>query len=136
MQSRKPHLYSSPSVDGSSIPQLKGGRCVCGYVFFPWQAYGCEKCGATGEALQQVMLEGKGELVASARVLMHAKEDRKPPFVVASVRLDAGPVVRALLAEDTKEARPVGQRMQACLVQVAQSDTGEPLGELRFSPAH
>jgi uncharacterized OB-fold protein len=135
MQSLKPHLYTDTSAHEGARPQLKGGRCQCGYVFFPYQVYGCEKCGATGDALAPVLLDGAGQLVASARVLIHHSPARKPPFVVASVKLDAGPVVRALLAHDTTETLPVGKRMNACLVETAQGEAGTPLGELRFAPA-
>lgn len=136
MQALKPTLYTVPSEDGSSVPQLRGGRCACGYVFFPMQTYGCEKCGRTGAALTPTLLEGKGTLVASARVLMHARKDREPPFVVVSVKLDAGPVVRTLLAEDTAEHLPVGLPVEACLVEVGKSDSGETLVDLRFAPVH
>jgi len=32
---------------GSDDVVLHGGACECGYVFFPMQTYGCEKCGGT-----------------------------------------------------------------------------------------
>src|SRR4051812_34918190 len=111
MEPSKPHLYTSDPGDGTG-PRLKGGTCSCGYVFFPWQTYGCEKCGATGGALSATLLEGKGTLVSSSRVHIHANPSRTAPFVVTAVRLDSGPVVRALLAEDTEEIFPVGQPMQ------------------------
>jgi uncharacterized OB-fold protein len=133
MESRKPALYTAPLESGSSVPQLKGGRCACGYVFFPMQTFGCERCGATGSSLQAQLLEGRGRLVSSARVLMHAADNRKPPFAVATVKLDSGPVLRTLFADHTEESLPVGTRVQACLVEVARSDSGDPIGELRFS---
>jgi uncharacterized OB-fold protein len=135
MESRQPALYAASPGDSSSVAQLRGGRCVCGYVFFPLQAFGCEKCGATGESLQVQLLEGRGRVVSSAQVLMHAGENRKPPFTVAAVQLDSGPVVRTLLAGGARESLPVGTRVQACLVEVARSESGEPLGELQFTPS-
>jgi uncharacterized OB-fold protein len=135
MESRKPALYTAPLKNGSSVPQLKGGRCACGYVFFPMQTFGCERCGATGSYLQAQLLEGRGRLVSSARVLMHPSDNRKPPFAVATVKLDSGPVLRTLFADDTEESLPVGTRVQACLVEVARSDSGDPIGELRFTPS-
>jgi uncharacterized OB-fold protein len=66
---------------------------------------------------------------------MHAGDSRKAPFAVAAVKLDAGPVVRTLFADDIKESLPTGTRVQACLVEVAQSDSGVPIGELRFTCA-
>lgn len=135
MQPAKPLLYTA-SPGGAAPPRLKGGACRrCGYVFHPQQSHGCERCGSTGDALQPQLLEGTGELVASVRVLIHADAERAPPFVVVSVKLDAGPVVRTLLAQDSTQNLAVGTRMQACLVEVARSAGGDAaLGELRFFP--
>lgn len=133
MRALKPDLYSVPQGP-SSIPQLHGGRCRCGYVFFPMQTYGCEKCGAAGEALTPSALDARGALVASARVLLHAAKDRTPPFVVVSVKLDAGPVVRSLLAQDRAERLPIGTRMQGLVAEVGRADDGEALVDLRFAP--
>lgn len=133
MQLLKPGLYAASTAAGEP-PVLRGGRCACGYVFFPMQTYGCEKCGST--ELVPVDLAGRGRLVASARVLLHARPDRQPPFVVISVRLDDGPVVRTLLAQDTEKVLAADTPMTASLVQVATTESGEPVADLRFSPAH
>ncbi|MCO5119709.1 MAG: zinc ribbon domain-containing protein [Burkholderiaceae bacterium] len=134
MQALKPELYALPEVGGEP-PMLKGGRCGrCGYTFFPMQAYGCERCGST--ELAPVSLVGHGRLVASARVLLHARPERQPPFVVVAVRLDDGPMVRTLLAQDTEEPLPVDTPMATCTVAAGQSESGEPLVDLRFAPEH
>ena len=131
MQSLKPELYGPPQTTGD-VPTLSGGRCRCGYTFFPMQTYGCERCGST--ELAPVALAGHGRLVASARVLLHARPERQPPFVVVAVRLDDGPLVRALLAEDTEEQLPVDIAMTARMVPVGTTESGEPLVDLRFAP--
>jgi uncharacterized OB-fold protein len=133
MRALKPDLYTVPEAP-SSPPQLHGGRCRCGYVFFPMQTYGCEKCGAPGDALTPALLDGQGTLVASARVLLHAAKDRTPPFVVVSVKLDAGPVVRSLLEHDRADRLPIGTRMRGLVAGVGPADDGEPLVDLRFAP--
>jgi uncharacterized OB-fold protein len=132
----KPLLYTLPDEGGNGLPQLCGGHCQCGHVFFPMQTYGCEKCGSTGDALRPTLLPAQGTLVASARVLLHARKDRQPPFVVVSVRLDDGPVVRTLLAEDSEAVLPVGAAMHARLVEVGRAESGEPIVDLRFVQAH
>lgn len=129
----KPSLYTISPDASNGVPFLRGGRCTCGHVFFPMQRYGCERCGRHGEALQETLLAGHGTLVASARVRLHAGPERKAPFVVVSVKLDQGPVLRALLAEDTEETLPIGQSMSGCLVEVGKTDDGEPLADLRFA---
>lgn len=133
MQALKPDLYTVTA--GSVAPQLRGGRCGCGHVFFPMQTYGCERCGRSGEALKPALLDGTGTLVASARVLLHAGKSRVAPFVVVSVKLDAGPVVRTLLADDREAPLPIGSRLAARLVEVGQAETGrEAVVDLRFAP--
>lgn len=132
MQALKPDLYTVTA--GAVIPQLRGGRCTCGHVFFPMQTYGCERCGRTGEALAPALLDGTGALVASARVLLHAGKSRAAPFVVVSVKLDAGPVVRTLLADDREAPLPIGTRLVARLVEVGRGEAGEAVVDLRFAP--
>jgi uncharacterized OB-fold protein len=127
----KPSLYTVPS--DAAPPSLLGGRCRCGYVFFPMQTYGCEKCGATGDALQPAALPATATLVASARVLLHANKSRTAPFVVVSARLDDGPVVRTLLDEDTAETLPIGAALRGRLVEVSRDEAGEPVVDLRFA---
>ncbi len=134
MKALKPELYLLPE-GGVGLARLKGGRCACGHVFFPMQTYGCEVCGRTGDALEPTLLEGRGSLVASARVLLHAAKDRRTPFVVASIRLVDGPVVRTLLAEDRTERLPVGTPMQTCVVEVGRTESDEAIVDLRFTPA-
>lgn len=76
---------------------LNGGRCrACGYIWFPFQSYGCESCGAMGDELVETALSPEGAVEASATVHLHGDPQRPAPFVVAAVRLDAGPLVRAL----------------------------------------
>jgi len=133
-QALKPALYTQPA-DACAPPMLRGGRCNhCGYVFFPMQTYGCERCGAMGDALQPASLAARGVLVASARVLYHVRRNRVPPYVVVSVKLDTGPVVRSLLAEDTTATLPVGITMVGHMVQVDQM-AGAAVYDLRFSCA-
>jgi len=96
------------------------------------QAYGCENCGRFGEALQQEALAGRGTLLASAVVHLHADKSRAAPFTVVKVALDTGPVVRSLLAPDCAEVAP-GQRLVTTLVEVGRSESGEPVMDLRFT---
>jgi len=131
----KPALYTLPP-NACTSPMLNGGRCRnCGYVFFPMQTYGCERCGATGDTLQAAALPAKGTLVASARVLHHVRKNRTPPYVVASVKLDDGPIVRTLLAEDTTAPLAAGAPMQGQLIPVDQSAADAPVLDLRFTLA-
>jgi uncharacterized protein len=94
---------------------LTGGRCVCGYVFYPHQSYGCEQCGS--QVIEEIKLSGFGTVLASVRVHRHTKPDPSVPFIIATVMLDEGPVFRGLL----ESAEPVfaDTQVQAVLVHTA-----------------
>ncbi|HMN71932.1 MAG TPA: hypothetical protein PKA55_08690 [Rhodoblastus sp.] len=128
----KSQLYSEGDPDGRSAdPVLRGGRCRCGYVFFPMQTYGCERCGGHGDALTPQALSTNGVLLASAVVHIHADKSRPTPFTIVKIALDDGPVVRTLLADDSGEIA-IGRRMKAKLTPVQQGD-GETVFDLRFT---
>jgi uncharacterized OB-fold protein len=116
----KPELYAAdPSQAGVAV--LRGGRCKCGHVFFPMQRYGCEKCGRATADLQTVDLKGQGVLAASVTVHLHARPERVAPFTVGSIKLDDGPVLRALLTGPLDNLAP-GCRMVATLTAVGSTD--------------
>ncbi len=104
----KPTLYAR---DPAGNVVLLGGKCACGHVFFPFQTFGCERCGLVDP--QPWELAGVGRLVASAMVHLHADVSRPAPFTVGTVALDDGPVVRTLLTEPVPTA---GSRVRAVLV--------------------
>ncbi|WP_143278187.1 hypothetical protein [Bradyrhizobium sp. UFLA03-84] len=131
----KPGLYSEGSSDrdGTTV-RLRGGRCHCGYVFFPMQTYGCERCGSYGDALTPCELSAEGTLLAEATVHLHADKNRLAPFTIVKVALDDGPVIRTLLADDSAPVAP-GQRVTGRLVPTTQNESGETVLDLRFSIA-
>ena len=127
----KPALYrASGSAAEPGHPTLLGGACACGYVFFPLQAYGCERCG--GADLQPRTLSGAGRLLASARVHLHPGKGREAPFTVVAVELEDGPIVRTLADGDAAELQP-GIRMVTVLAPVIDLEGSGRL-DLRFTP--
>ena len=128
----KPALYRAEgSTAAPDHPALLGGACAdCGYVFFPLQAYGCERCG--GLHLEPRVLSGTGRLQASARVQLHPGKGREAPFTVGAVALDDGPIVRTLI-EDDGARLPTGTRLVSRLDPVTDSE-GVPRLDLRFTP--
>jgi len=94
-------------VSRPSLP-LVGGKCSCGYVFFPMQTFGCEMCGRNGNELTPITLSGRGRVVSKAVVHIHADPKRPPPFAVAVVELEEGPQIRALLADPPSESAEPG----------------------------
>jgi uncharacterized OB-fold protein len=122
----KPALYA---VSSDSEPVLLGGTCTCGHTFFPMQTYGCERCGRFGDALTPKPLSGRGRLIAAATVHTHTDPKRSAPFVVGTIALDDGPVVRTLL-DGPLERVPQGRRVRAVLSRIV-TERGEAL-DLRF----
>jgi uncharacterized OB-fold protein len=108
----KPALYARGD-DGK--PVLLGGRCECGHVFFPMQTFGCERCGKFGPALQPFSLRGSGQLRSAATVHVHADPSRSAPFVIGTIALDDGPVIRTLLISAVPDHEAPGTRVEAVL---------------------
>jgi uncharacterized protein len=136
----KPELYRREgTLSHPHAPALLGGRCErCGYVFFPLQHYGCEQCGAPGDALHPHALSGRGTLDASAPVHLHSRPGRQAPFTVVAVHLHDGPRVRTLLGAGTTAGNVVsGAEMVATLeeVVVPGSEPAATALDLRFVPA-
>jgi uncharacterized OB-fold protein len=128
----KPALYASEgTASDSNHPAIQGGACSCGYVFFPMQTFGCERCGST--ALKPRALSGRGKLIASALVHLHAGKHRTAPFTVGTIRLDDGPIVRTLLIDDDKPFHH-GDAVVTTLVEVRDAE-GNTKRDLRFARA-
>ena len=72
-------------------------------------------------------LSGRGTLLASTVVHLHADKARPAPFTIGKVALAEGPVVRTLLAVSDIEIAP-GTEMKAVLVPIE----GDKL-DLRFA---
>ena len=126
----QPELYRA---EGPEPPSLSGKRCtVCGHVFFPPHPYGCDACGASAEKIETVELAGTGTLRAFATV--HPQRVAHAPFTVASIELDRGPTIRALLTCATDEELSIGDRVHAVRVSRGTGAEGRQVLELRFTP--
>jgi len=131
----KPALYAR---DSAGVPWLLGGRCECGYVFFPMQRYGCERCGRNGPALSSVSLRAAGVLLASSLVHLHADKRRATPFTVGTIALDEGPVVRTLLIAGPPAQAPaqgsnrVPIRVKGIFIPIEHGDSATAAADLRF----
>jgi uncharacterized OB-fold protein len=126
----KPALYRRAGTDvRPDRPALLGGACACGYVFFPFQQYGCEKCGSLD--LEPRALSGAGRLLAFARVHLHAGKGREAPFTIGSIRLDDGPIVRTLIEGD-EAGLQTGAAMVTTLAPVTDAEGAARL-DLRFT---
>lgn len=82
---------------------------ACDMTRYPAQTYGCEQCGAHGEALRQVDLAARG--VISSWATVHAHRTIPAPYTVVEVTLDDGPLVRGLLDPATRAT--AGTRVEA-----------------------
>jgi uncharacterized OB-fold protein len=126
-----PDLYRG--AGGDSV-ELLGIECAkCGFVAFPRQRYGCEKCGAAGEALRDVALRSDGTLASYATVHMHQAKTIAAPFVIGEIALDAGPTVRATMVEADDAAMRIGARVRGRLHPAPAAPDAPPKLELRFA---
>ena len=109
---------------------MVGHRCsVCGLVAFPPDPYGCQNCGASEDALEEVELEAAGSLRAMATVHRHHQDHPATPFTVGIIELVDGPVIKAIVQG---EEASVGSRVEGKLVPTEITDNGTQLGDLYF----
>ena len=95
-----PTLYR----EGDPAPVLFATHCTaCARVSFPRQAFGCEGCGAHGEAMAPVEIQARGTLLSFAAVRKHMGADIAAPFTIGEIRLDDGPVIRCTLDDGSHE---------------------------------
>ncbi|MEM5516453.1 OB-fold domain-containing protein [Henriciella sp. AS95] len=118
--------------DEEMPPRLKGQRCgSCDRVAFPPNPYGCETCGAFGAQVEEQLLAGKGRLLAFVTTHHANQRDISVPYTIASIALEDGPVVRALMNTPTDSALKVNDAVESVLVG-RQAPTGDAVDELRF----
>lgn len=98
---------STPWETDTDKVRLRIGKCrVCRHTYFPPQAYGCERCGATGSDLTTVTVPATGVITASVDV--HTHPVYPTPFTIGEIALDHEPVVvQALLGSPQR----VGDRV-------------------------
>ena len=114
-------------------PELYGTNCkACGSVFIPPITLGCEKCGAAPDQLRPTSLAASGTLHSVATVHMHAGKDIEAPFTVAEVRLDSGPLIRALMIKPAGAA-DIGKRVSGQWFIERVGDDGAQTVEPRFA---
>jgi uncharacterized OB-fold protein len=117
-------------LDGGMTPRLRGQKCAaCSNIAFPPNPYGCEICGAGASQLADFPLEGRGRLRAFATTQVAHRKDVTAPFTVASITLEGGPVIRALMTGATDQTLKIGDAVRAVVVK----DAGEGAArQLRF----
>ncbi|MFT5530728.1 MAG: putative OB-fold protein [Candidatus Poriferisodalaceae bacterium] len=75
--------------------------------------FGCEQCGATPDRFSEVKLAARGEIHAFATVHRHHHPRPETPFTVATIVLDDGPTLKAVVVGDTEAI--VGARVEGVL---------------------
>ena len=111
-------------------PVLQGTRCAsCNTTFFPVLSLGCEVCGST--QLDAIVLEPTGVLHSVATVHLYQGHDIEAPFAIGEIQLDAGPLIRATMAE-VVERDAIGARVAASWATLRADDDGNDVVEPRF----
>lgn len=114
-------------------PSLKGCQCKCGYVFFPRQYFGCESCGRLADEIEDIEMSGRGKIREFATVHRSHRKDLKAPFIVATIVLDAGVAIRALLDVNDEKLLSIGQTVYSTLSTVEKDEDGREIVDLRFT---
>lgn len=111
---------------------LIGHRCSrCDRAAFPPDPYGCEACGAESDQLAPIDLAANGVIHSLATVHRHHGDTPATPFTVATVVLDGGPTLKAVLLETTEEAQ-VGGRVRGVTEVTGLDESGNQIVDLRF----
>ena len=125
--------WNAPYWQAAKRHEFVAQRCrACGYTFFPPHAYSCESCGAAAQQIEPRLLAGSGVVQASATVHVHHDPSTPTPFTVASISLDDGPTIRALMTCPTDAELSLGDRVRAVLVPTGPDADGNERTELRF----
>ena len=131
---KKPTLFTVPA-DPDAPPRLCGGRCRCGRLLFPAQRFGCDACGAAGDAIRPADFDAEGVLTAFATSHRQRRPGSESPLVVGTIALDAGPVVESALAVEDASGLRIGARMRPRLLDVSVDDDGRRVVDCFFEPA-
>lgn len=100
---------------------------------FPPDPYGCERCGSLAEVLHRRELPAVGTIRAVAVVHRHHRPEPATPFTVASIVLESGVALKAVVEERPDSAEPaVGAAVRGIPVVVDVADDGTDLVDLRF----
>ena len=125
-------LHPSLYEPSSETPLLNGTTCsACGLVVFPPVSLGCTKCGAAPEQLKATPLAAAGTLHSVATIHIHTGKDIEAPFTVAEVKLDSGPLIRALMIKPAS-AGDIGKRVAGQWFVESTSEDGAQNVEPRF----
>ena len=84
--------------DTSGSLALRVTRCAeDGLIAFPPEQFGCQRCGAHGDRLVPTSVPAIGTVVDAVTVHRHRGPGPEAPFSLATVDLDDGLIVRALV---------------------------------------
>ena len=111
-------------------PTIVGQECgSCGRRAFPPDPYGCERCGAEPDRLASFDVAAIGTVNAVATVHRHHHPRPETPFTVATIVLDDGITLKAVL--DGHAA--IGARVCGVLVPWDVDTDGVDVVDLRFT---
>ncbi len=117
-------------------PTLVGHECgKCGRRAFPPDPYGCEKCGADSSELIEVELTANGRVHAVAEVHRHHHPRPETPFSVATIVLDEGISIKAVIEPTEGRTVIVGDRVGGVIVPWETDEDGTEVVDLRFALA-
>ncbi len=130
---RQAGLFQIPDSDDHA-PSLKGCLCKgCGFIIFPPQAYGCERCGKGSEHLEPMELKGNGRLKSFAAIHNQYLQPGKTPAVLGEVILDDGPVIQTMIVCKNESELTVGSRVRTILLENKPNKDGNIIMDCHFT---
>lgn len=101
MTEQEPLFELDPATGNTQISLSECSQC--GHSVFPPVLLGCERCGALPTYLQKKQVTAAGHVLASALVL----DPNGKSFTVASIKLEDGPAIRAIVDMPADIGTPV-----------------------------
>ena len=130
---KKKTLFTVPDFP-TKRPSLLGGRCSCGYLFFPPHRFGCEACGAGSEAIVTLEIESRGVLKSFAASHRQTGSEVPSPLIFGLVLLDIGLAIMTTIHAEDENKLAIGQRVHGLLVPCGQDDRGRTIVDCLFVP--
>jgi len=130
---KKKTLFTVPE-SRTERPSLLGGRCSCGYLFFPPHRFGCEVCGAGPEAINIIEMAATGLLKTFAASHQQIRSDGHSPLIFGLVFLDNGLTILGAIDTDDEKKLHIGQRVHGVLAPCGLDDQGQTIVDCLFVP--
>jgi uncharacterized OB-fold protein len=94
--------------------ELRVTRCRRdGLLNFPPDEFGCRNCGSRGDDLEAISVAAKGIVLDTVTIHRHRGQGPTAPFIIASIQVNDGLIIRALADPGTARGDHVRGRIHS-----------------------